>query len=197
LDSQPCFQVHNRCPASHRKRSPVYLMHEVRSEFLSQAAFLPAHLPLPAPSHSREKARLALDLVFFNSRVTLIQESPICSSVALSSSTLIVKMPTGPTMTTLPHRRRKSIPTTVDVCSEIENSPWTKKSPSRQAYPWARGTGSEVLPFARVYKVVACASRPIRFADAAGMEIKPLNPVSTSAVCLALFFPSGETRISM
>src|SRR5713101_1616679 len=29
------------------------------------------------------------------------------------------------------------------------------------------------------------------------MEIKPLNPVSINTVCLALFLPSGETRISI
>jgi hypothetical protein len=80
---------------------------------------------------------------------------PICSSAASSSLAFIITMPEGPTTRTFPHRIRKSIPTTVDVCSEIENSPWTKESPSRQAYPCARGTGSEVLPFARVYKVVA------------------------------------------
>jgi len=53
-------------------------------------------------------------------------------------------------ISTLPQRARKSIPTTTDALSEIENNPGTKTSPSRQAYPLANGTASETLPFARV-----------------------------------------------
>ena len=45
--------------------------------------------------------------------------------------------------------------------------------------------------------MVAWGRNPINVADSEDMEIKPLNPVSTNAVCLALFLPSGETRIWM